>query len=167
MSNIVEQNINFREEKPYYIYIHTCPNLKTYVGLTQNPKVRWDNGEGYKNNEDFYEAILRYGWNNIKHEIVAETYYRWVAQRIEKTLITKYSRKGKSYNILNEFKEDYKSKRKIPLKKVGKYSKDGNLIKVYSSAAEAEREGNTNRDNIQACCRGTLKSAGGFVWKYL
>ena len=64
MENIVNKNINYREEKPYYIYIHTCPNNKCYVGLSRNPKQRWNNGKGYKNNKEFFDAINFYGWNN-------------------------------------------------------------------------------------------------------
>ena len=35
MNNITDENIYFREKKPYYIYIHTCPNHYTYVGMSQ------------------------------------------------------------------------------------------------------------------------------------
>ena len=40
MKNIVDENIYCRENKPYYIYIHTCPDYITYVGISQNPKQR-------------------------------------------------------------------------------------------------------------------------------
>ena len=57
MENLVNKNINQREDKSYYIYIHTCPNYKCYVGLSRNPKQRWENGEGYKANKEFYKDI--------------------------------------------------------------------------------------------------------------
>jgi len=167
MENIVNKDINYRENKPYYIYIHTCPNYKCYVGLSKNPKQRWNKGKGYKENKEFYNAIKFYGWDNIKHEIVAETYYGWIARKIEKMLISKYKKYGKSYNIVNEDKTIYISKREIPLKKVAKYSKDGELIKIYNSASEAWKDGNACGQNIQACCRGKTKTAGGYIWKYL
>ena len=167
MENLVNKNINYREDKPYYIYVHTSPNYKVYVGLSKHPKQRWNNGEGYKDNKNFYDDIKLFGWDNIKHEIVAETYYGWVARKIEKTKITKNKKYGKSYNLVNEDKPGYISQRTIPLKKVGKYSKSGELIKVYESASEAWRDGNTCGQNIQACCRGKTKTAGGFIWKYL
>lgn len=167
MDDVVNKNINYREEKPFYIYIHTCPNYWSYVGLTHNPKQRWNNGEGYKDNKEFYDVIKFFGWENIKHEIVAETHYGWVARKIEKVLISKYRKYGKSYNMNNEDKPAYISKRTIPLKKVGKYTKEGELLKVYNSASEAWKDGNTSSSNIQNCCRGKTKTAGGFVWKYL
>ena len=40
--------------KKFYVYIHTCPNGKKYVGLTTtDPKDRWRKGEGYKSNKHF------------------------------------------------------------------------------------------------------------------
>lgn len=56
----------------YYVYIHTLPNGKVYIGETRDVVRRWNNGEGYSNNAPFYNAIQRYGWQNIKHEIIGE-----------------------------------------------------------------------------------------------
>ena len=58
--------------KKYYVYIHVCPNEKRYVGITtaSKPEYRWGkNGEGYCQNKHFYSAILKYGWDNIAHEV--------------------------------------------------------------------------------------------------
>ena len=56
--------------KKFYVYIHTCPNGKKYVGLTTTePKKRWASGWGYKNNSHFTRAIQKYGWNNIEHQV--------------------------------------------------------------------------------------------------
>lgn len=57
--------------KKFYVYIHTCPNGKKYVGLTTTePKERWGlNGVKYKSNKHFYSAIQKYGWNNIEHQV--------------------------------------------------------------------------------------------------
>ena len=167
MINVVDKNINYKEDKKYYIYIHTCPNKMVYVGLSKKPTQRWNKGEGYKDNKKFYEAIKNFGWENIKHEIVAETYYGWVARGIEKKLISKFKKLNRAYNIVNEDKPPYISKRKIPLKKVGKYSKDGKLIKIYNSASEAWHDGNPNTDSIRSCCKGRIKTSGGYIWKYL
>ena len=56
----------------YWVYVHTCPNGKRYVGVTTKlkPEYRWGkNGEGYCQNKHFYSAILKYGWDNIEHEV--------------------------------------------------------------------------------------------------
>lgn len=53
----------------YWVYIHTCPNGKKYVGCTtQKLTQRWKEGKGYLFNSHFTQAILKYGWNNIQHE---------------------------------------------------------------------------------------------------
>lgn len=55
----------------YWVYIHTCPNGKKYVGCTTRvkPELRWREGNGYRYNKHFYSAILKYGWDNIAHEV--------------------------------------------------------------------------------------------------
>lgn len=36
----------------YTVYKHTTPSGKVYIGITkQKPWQRWNNGNGYKNNE--------------------------------------------------------------------------------------------------------------------
>lgn len=169
MNNIVDKNIYFKEKEPYYIYIHTCPNHYTYVGISQNPKQRWNNGEGYKSNKDFYQTIQKYGWENIKHEIVAETYYRWIAQKIERTLITYFKRKKKSFNESNiEMKllEEDKPKRKV--KRIGQYNKDTEeLIKEFDSIREAREYTGISEQGIRSACLNRIKTSGGYMWKYL
>ena len=54
----------------YWVYVHTCPNGKKYVGITtkRKPEYRWAEGNGYYQNKHFYSAIQKYGWSSIKHE---------------------------------------------------------------------------------------------------
>lgn len=60
-----------KKQNKFYVYKHTTPNKKVYIGITsKNPLYRWANGNGYKNNDHFFRAILKYGWDNIKHEIL-------------------------------------------------------------------------------------------------
>lgn len=52
--------------KRYHVYIHTTPDGKKYVGCTTlEPEVRWRR----KYNSNFSQAILKYGWDNITHEV--------------------------------------------------------------------------------------------------
>ena len=58
------------DKKIFTVYKHTTPNNKLYIGITsRRPQTRWANGFGYRNNEYFFNAISKYGWDNIKHEI--------------------------------------------------------------------------------------------------
>lgn len=75
----------------YCVYKHTTPANKVYIGITcQNPLRRWSNGKGYINNAHFANAIRKYGWENIQHEILYDGLSRECACDIEKTLIAQY-----------------------------------------------------------------------------
>lgn len=59
-----------------YIYKHTTPNGKSYIGQTiQEPDKRWKDGLRYKDSILFGRAIYKYGWVNIEHEILWEIEY--------------------------------------------------------------------------------------------
>ena len=78
-------------EKTFYVYKHICPNLKYYFGITsQNPKYRWANGNGYKECPLFWNAIQKYGWDNIKHEILYTGLTEQEAKDMERKLIAEY-----------------------------------------------------------------------------
>ena len=48
------------------VYIYTFPNGKKYIGQTAQPlEKRAKKGEGYKNSPAVYNAIKKYGWENI------------------------------------------------------------------------------------------------------
>lgn len=86
-------------KKKYYIYKHTFPNNKVYIGITcQLPEMRWGhNGEGYlqlnkkgqPTQVKMYNAIQKYGWKNIKHEIIEIVYTKEEAELKEQYYITK------------------------------------------------------------------------------
>ena len=46
------------------------------------------------------------------------------------------------------------------------YSKSGDFIAEYSSTMEAERKTGYSHSHIIKCCKGKLKSTGGYIWKY-
>lgn len=46
------------------------------------------------------------------------------------------------------------------------YSKDGKFISEYPSIREAARQTGITYKNICPCCKGKLRSAGGYIWKY-
>lgn len=82
----------------YCVYKHTSPNDKIYVGITsRNPLKRWDSGYGYYRHTHFYNSILKYGWNNFKHEIVCENLSKEEACEMEIELIAKYKSNNREY----------------------------------------------------------------------
>ena len=88
-------------KKEYCVYKHTAPSGKVYIGQTkQEPEKRWQNGNGYKNNEHFWKAIKKYGWDNINHEILKTNLTKDEADDIEKMYIALYqsNNSGFGYN---------------------------------------------------------------------
>lgn len=81
----------------YYVYVHTVPNGKIYIGKTKDIKKRWNNGEGYVDNRPFYKDIQVYGWNNIKHEIIAEFVDAESAIQLEAILIALMKSENENY----------------------------------------------------------------------
>ena len=51
-------------------------------------------------------------------------------------------------------------------RKIFQYSKSGEFIREWKSAEEVKRVLGIDNSHIIACCKGKLKSAGGFVWRY-
>ena len=72
----------------YSVYIHEFPNGKVYVGMTaQEPSTRWSGGHGYKGQPQVWQAIVEYGWNNIRHRIIETGLTKPEAEELEKVLI--------------------------------------------------------------------------------
>lgn len=81
----------------YFIYIHTCPNGKRYIGITtRKPDYRWNSGNGYKYQPHFFNAIQKYGWDNIDH-MIFETTSELTMFFWEKVLIHHYKTNDKRY----------------------------------------------------------------------
>lgn len=75
------------ENRKYSVYYHKFPDGQYYVGLTrQNVNSRWQNGQGYKN-QQVYKEILYYGWDNIEHVVYKDNLTLNEAQELEKELI--------------------------------------------------------------------------------
>ena len=78
-------------DKKYCVYKHTAPNGKSYIGITSmTPQQRWANGNGYKHNLHFTNAIEKYGWDNFTHEIIADNLTQEEACEAERKLIDEY-----------------------------------------------------------------------------
>lgn len=51
-------------------------------------------------------------------------------------------------------------------KRVIQLSKDGEVLATWDSAKEAGKSVHVFPGNISKCCRGHLKSTGGYLWKF-
>lgn len=89
------------QDKKYTVYQHINKiNRKKYVGITnRDPEIRWGkDGSGYLrknkkgkyNQPAFARAILKYGWDNFIHEIIAKNLSEDEASQMEYELIEKF-----------------------------------------------------------------------------
>lgn len=78
--------------RTFYIYCHTAPNGKRYIGQTcSKPEARWEKGGGYRRSQSyFYNAIKKYGWDNFKHTILCTCSSKDNADFLERWFIEKY-----------------------------------------------------------------------------
>lgn len=51
-------------------------------------------------------------------------------------------------------------------RRVAQYTKGGDLVAVYDCITDAAKTINNNH-HISECCKGTVPTAGGFVWRYI
>lgn len=85
-------------ERNYKLYLHTTLSGKRYYGITcQEPNKRWKNGHGYKTNQYFTRAIEKYGWDNIKHEILFDDLTESEAKELEQYYIQWYNTANRDY----------------------------------------------------------------------
>lgn len=82
----------------YTVYKHTNKkNGKVYIGITgRKPEERWENGHGYYG-QPFYNAILKYGWNNFEHDILFTDLTEEEAKEKEIELIAEYKSSNSKY----------------------------------------------------------------------
>lgn len=114
----------------YTVYVHIDPEGKRYYGATkQRVKKRWKNGKGYPHNKYFTEAILKHGWDNFQHIIVAKGLSKDEAYCLEEELIEVWdtTNPDKGYNITkggygtNGWNPTDDTKNKMSEAKKGKY----------------------------------------------
>lgn len=168
----------------YTVYKHTTPSGKVYIGITkQKPEQRWNNGNGYKNNEHFHRAILKYGWENIEHEIICQApMSAEQAGAVEKSLIELYDSTNPDKGYNNSIGGEYGAlgvHRSAETRLKMSESLKGNISpcrkqvtnietgEKYASASDAAIAiGRKSADAVARVCRGERKTAGGYHWIY-
>ena len=86
-------------EREYSVYCHTFPNGKKYIGISSDCENRWRNGKGYETQPKMDRAIQKYGWENIKHDIVLSGLSKEQANELEKYLIAELNTIQNGYNV--------------------------------------------------------------------
>ena len=184
---VIGGNPRFRDEMidkchGYTVYGHLTPSLKWYFGITKKrPERRWGKGgNNYKSSPRFYNAILKYGWNNIYHHIVGTGYTKDEACLLEKELIAKYDTlHDGGYNCTaggdgcceREFSDEQRER--MRLSHLGQHSHASKMVycvetgMTFESGAEASRFLGLNHMAVPKAARGEKKTAGGYHWAFV
>lgn len=166
------------EDKKWTVYKHTCPNGKVYIGITSvKPEYRWSNGKGYTGSKYFNNAIKKYGWDNIDHEILFTNMNEKEAKDMERQLIAQYNSNNPQfgYNMtkggdgtlgIKRSKEQIEYLKSVLSKSIYQRDLNGKLIKKWQSVRSIEKELGYARSNITQCCKHKTYQAYGFLWSY-
>ena len=87
----------------FIVYKHTCQNGKVYIGITKHTLQKRCSGgkSGYRHNKHFENAIEKYGWDNIKHDVIFEGLTKEEACAKEIELIALYKSNDRRYGYNN------------------------------------------------------------------
>ena len=106
----------------YTVYMHVNKtNGKKYIGITcqKNLNVRWHNGEGYRQQRRFYNAIKCYGFDGFDHVVLETGLTKEQAETKEREYISKYKSNDLQYgyNIenggrVNKYTDEQKEQRR-------------------------------------------------------
>ena len=150
-----------RHCKLFFVYKHTVPNSKVYIGITScTPEVRWQGGYGYKENGRFFKDIIKFGWDNIKHEILASGLSKEDAINMESAQIAFHNSMLPQYGYNQTSTEASAHNRAV-----NQYSTDGTFICTFPSVNEAAQSVHISPSTIsRACCHNTVSR--GYLWKF-
>lgn len=185
-----------KQDKEHLIYKFTFPNGGIYIGETINIFNRfrrhWYNSSKKKYKEYNYpinRAIRKYGWENVKKEILVTNIPFNSIRNIETFWIRyyKYFLKRKVYNLrdvseahqpslesikkmsFNGSERGKKGEKSSSAKKVFQINKStGKIIKEWGSIIDASRILKIRHTHISGVCKkkDRRKTTGGFIWVY-
>ena len=133
----------------YYIYsARNRENNLYYIGKTKNYRKRlWQHMRCYEKEDcKFHDAIKKYGFDGFEWEILETCQDEHKADQLEKYYIKKFNAYRKGYNMNKGGVGGHNSRPVVCL------TLDGEYVKRYDSAADAESlDGYCNSDVLLSC----------------
>ena len=134
----------YERNNNYKLYMHLFPNDKMYIGITKDTLARrWARGNGYKRQPVVFSAIMKYGWDNIQHILLADGMTREEAELAEQYAIRYYKSNDRNFGYnLTEGGEGTKGL--TSRKDASERMKNYNLTRDYNDATFKEKLRNAN-----------------------
>lgn len=148
--------------RTYYIYKATNQiNGKSYIGQTVDFKTRiWQHQRCYEKEDcKFHDAIKEFGFENFKWETLKICHTKKEAEESEKYFIEFYNSYRDGYNENKGGVGGHNAKPVICL------SLNGEYVKKYDSAADAEKDGFSN-SNVLLCCKNRLHTCKNHMFMF-
>ena len=149
----------------YTVYQHrNLKNGKSYIGMTSlEPKRRWNNGLGYKNQSKMWSDIQNSDWNkDWEHNIIGQFEDKQEALNIEGMFIRLFDSTNEGYNTSayssHSCKHSEESKRKISESHIGI-----TLSEEHKKKISEAQTGNHNRPQTQVL---QYSKSGEFIAEY-
>lgn len=150
-------------DKKYYVYKATnLVNGKSYIGQSSQPHKRiWQHWRCYEKERCvFHDAIEKFGYENFKWEILETASSCEEAVLLEKYYIKQFSTLyPNGYNMNKGGVGGHNARPVVCL------SLDGEFVKRYDSAADAELDG-FNNVNVLLNCKNKLHSCKGHLFMF-
>ena len=155
----------------YTVYIHIFPNKKVYIGITsQLIKRRWCRGSTYSYHKRMYNAIKKYGWDNIIHEVLHTGLNRKEAELIEVQLIKQYKSYlyefgynrdmgGNTYEKISESTRLKMSKAKLGIKKSDEFREMISRVNIGNSYRKGNKVSEKTRKKMSEAKLGKTYNA--------
>lgn len=147
------------------VYMHeNRVSGKKYIGVTsQTPERRWQNGYGYRESPRFFNAILKYGWDGFKHEVLYTGLTKDEAAQMEIALIEKYGTTDPCFGYNLDLggggisKKSVETRRKMSLARIGTHPTPETVEKLRASHIGLKQSDESRKKKSDAL-RGRKKS---------
>ena len=89
------------DARKYIVYKHTSPSNKVYIGITSKTLEERSGSRGWQYRKCkgtlISKAIIKYGWNNFRHEVLLANLTQEEASEMERYFIALYKSNNREY----------------------------------------------------------------------